>query len=302
MTRPDLGVVMAAIVTPMGPDESVNTDALAHLVDHYVDRGVEGIYCNGSSGEGLLLSPEERAEVTRTAVAAAAGRVPVIAHIGTLRTQEAVELGRAALGDGATAVSMIPPIYYPYPAQAIIDHYRAVMDAVDLPMILYNVPALTGHEFTEHSAGALLSDPRVAGVKQTAHNMYTLEQMRATYPDKIYFNGFDEVFLSALAAGARGTIGTTVGLQPRQFLTLRDKFNAGDLDGARTIQSRINAVVREIVDVGVFPAAKYLAGRGIGDMGPCRRPLPRLSSDDLARLDALAELIDHQDELTRQEA
>lgn len=292
VTAAELSVLMSATVTPMRADESVDLDAFALLVDSSIARGVEGIYCGGSSGEGLLLSLEERKAITRTAVEAAGGRVPVVAHVGTLRTADSIELADAALLGGAAAVSMIPPVYYSYSPEAITAHYRAVMDAVPLPMIVYNIPQFTGVEFTAASAGALLADPRVIGVKQTAHNMYTLERMRSAHPDKAYINGFDEVFLSALAAGARGTIGTTVALQIELFIAVRERFAAGDIPGAQRVQHRINDVVAEIVEVGVFPAAKYLAGRGIGDFGACRRPFPALNNGDRARLDALGDRIE----------
>ena len=174
-----LGVIMAAIVTPTNPDETVNHERFASLVEHIIGRGVEGIYCNGSTGEGLLLSVEERIAVTRTAIEASANRVPVIAHVGALRTQDSITLAAAAQADGAIAVSMIPPTYYSHSPEVIEQHYRSVMDAVDLPMIVYNIPQFTGVEFTVASAGGLLSDPRVVGVKQTAHNMYSVERMRS---------------------------------------------------------------------------------------------------------------------------
>lgn len=292
MVTPRLDLLMAAIVTPMREDESVNLDALGALVDAHLARGVEGIYCGGSSGEGLLLDTRERIDIVRTAVEAAAGRAPVVAHIGALSTREAIVLARAAEADGAVAVSMIPPIYYSHSAAAIEAHYRAVMDATELPMILYNIPQFTGVEFTAASAASLLADPRVVGVKQTAHNMYALERMRAAHPEKTFINGFDEVFLSALAAGAGGTIGTTVGLQVELFAAVRRRHLAGDPAGALRAQSRINDVVAEIVRIGVFPATKYLAGRGLADLGPCRSPLPRLDARDREELDALAETID----------
>ncbi len=294
-TAADLGVLMAAIASPVDPDGALRTDLLSTLVEDYVRRGVEGIYCCGSSGEGLLLSDDERTRVVETAVEAAADRIPVVAHVGALSTREAISLAQRAQRAGASALSMIPPIYYSYGAHAVVDHYRAVLDAVDLPLIVYNIPQFTGTEFTLESAGALLGDPRIIGLKQTAHNMYALERMKDAFPDKAYINGFDEVFVPALAAGARGTIGTTVGLQIELFLQARRLLEQGDLPGAQRVQSRINRVISELVAVDVFPAAKYLSGRsagGAGSLGDCRRPFRPLSPADRSRLDALGEELD----------
>lgn len=295
VTAADLGVLMAAIATPYDADDAVDTTAITTLVNNYVSRGVEGIYCCGSSGEGLLLSADERTSVVEAAVTAAAGRIPVVAHVGALSTREAIDLAERAQRSGASAISMIPPIYYSYGNQAIIDHYRAVLDAVELPLIVYNIPQFTGTEFTVDSGAALLGDPRVIGVKQTAHNMYALERMKAAFPDKAYINGFDEVFVPAIAAGARGTIGTTVGLQIELFRAARALLDAGDLAGAQRVQSRINHIIAELVAVDVFPAAKYLSGRsagGAGSLGDCRRPFRALAPTDRARLDGLGRTLD----------
>jgi N-acetylneuraminate lyase len=294
-TAADLGVLMAAIATPYDAEGAVDTRLLSTLVEDYVSRGVEGIYCCGSSGEGLLLSADERTAVVETAVRAAEGRIPVVAHVGALSTREAIELGRRAQRAGASALSMIPPIYYSFGIEAVLDHYRAVLDAVDLPLIVYNIPQFTGTEFTLETAGELLGDDRVIGLKQTAHNMYALERMKAAFPDKAYINGFDEVFVPALAAGARGTIGTTVGLQVELFQAARRLLDAGDLVGAQRVQSRINHVIAELVAIDVFPAAKYLSGRnagGAGTLGDCRRPFRPLSDEARGRLDALDATLD----------
>lgn len=295
ITAADLGVLMAAIATPYDSNDEVDVGCISALVEDYVARGVEGIYCCGSSGEGLLLSSDERTGVVEAAVAAAAGRVPVVAHVGALSTKEAINLARRAQASGASAVSMIPPIYYSYGNQAIVDHYRSVLDAVDLPLIVYNIPQFTGTEFTVDSAGELLADPRVVGVKQTAHNMYALERMKSAFPDKAYINGFDEVFVPSLAAGARGTIGTTVGLQVELFRAARSFLDDGDLAGAQRMQGLINHVIEELVAVDVFPAAKYLSGRSLGRagvLGDCRQPFRALSADDRERLDVLGRTLD----------
>lgn len=298
----DLEVLTAAIATPIDSDERVNYSALESLAAYYVDRGIEGIYCCGSSGEGLLLTDDERARVVKTVADAVSGRAPVIAHVGSLSTRAAISLAEQAQQDGASAVSMIPPIYYSYSGEAITAHYRAVMDAIDIPMIVYNIPQFTGTEFTTSSASDLLSDPRVIGLKQTSHNMFALEQMKSAFPDKAYINGFDEVFVSAMAAGAKGTIGTTVGLQLELFVAARERFEAGDMTGARRVQSRINEVVAELVAIDVFPAAKYLSGkRSIGSLGDCRRPFLPISGKSCQQLDRLSDRIDEFIALTASE-
>jgi len=279
--------IISALVTPMRADESVNYAALETLAHAQLARGVEGFYCCGSSGEGPLLRFDERKQVLATLVNAAQGKVPVIAHVGTPRTQDAVELAKSAEQDGASAVSLVPPYYYKYSREEIIAYYRRVLDAISIPVILYNIPQFTGVELDSLTAEALLGDEQVLGVKHTSHNLYSLERMIARYPDKVFFNGFDEIFLSSLAAGATATVGTTVNLQPELFLALRTAFRQGDIPKAQRLQQQINEVVENLVARGVFQSAKYLAGKGVVDTGPTREPFVALTATQREELDAL---------------
>ncbi|WP_313667452.1 dihydrodipicolinate synthase family protein [Atlantibacter sp.] len=279
--------IISAVITPMHADESVNYAALETLAHAQLARGVEGFYCCGSSGEGPLLRFDERKQVLATLVNAAAGKVPVIAHVGTPRTQDAVELAKSAEQDGASAVSLVPPYYYKYSREEIIAYYRRVLDAISIPVILYNIPQFTGVELDSLTAEALLGDEQVLGVKHTSHNLYSLERMIARYPDKVFFNGFDEIFLSSLAAGATATVGTTVNLQPELFLALRNAFRQGDIPKAQRLQQQINEVVESLVARGVFQSAKYLAGKGVVDTGPTREPFVALTATQREELDAL---------------
>ncbi|MBL7637873.1 MULTISPECIES: dihydrodipicolinate synthase family protein [Atlantibacter] len=279
--------IISAVITPMHADESVNYAALETLAHAQLARGVEGFYCCGSSGEGPLLRFDERKQVLSTLVNAAAGKVPVIAHVGTPRTQDAVELAKSAEQDGASAVSLVPPYYYKYSREEIIAYYRRVLDAISIPVILYNIPQFTGVELDSLTAEALLGDEQVLGVKHTSHNLYSLERMIARYPDKVFFNGFDEIFLSSLSAGATATVGTTVNLQPELFLALRNAFRQGDIPKAQRLQQQINEVVESLVARGVFQSAKYLAGKGVVDTGPTREPFVALTATQREELDAL---------------
>ncbi|WP_312774100.1 dihydrodipicolinate synthase family protein [Atlantibacter hermannii] len=279
--------IISAVVTPMHADESVNYAALETLAHAQLARGVEGFYCCGSSGEGPLLRFDERKQVLATLVNAAQGKVPVIAHVGTPRTQDAVELAKSAEQDGASAVSLVPPYYYKYSREEIIAYYRRVLNAISIPVILYNIPQFTGVELDSLTAEALLGDEQVLGVKHTSHNLYSLERMIARYPDKVFFNGFDEIFLSSLAAGATATVGTTVNLQPELFLALRTAFRQGDIPKAQRLQQQINEVVENLVARGVFQSAKYLAGKGVVDTGPTREPFVALTATQREELDAL---------------
>lgn len=295
--------LFAATVTPMRADETVDHDAMSALVDADIARGVEGLYVCGSSGEGVLLTADERIDVARTAVAAAAGRVPVIAHVGAMSTRESIRLAAAAAETGVAAISMIPPLYYGYTTSDVVSHLRSVIDAVDLPFVLYNIPQFTGRDISEGGFEELLALPQVVGVKHTSRNLYGAERIIHRHPHVDLVNGFDEFYLPALAIGARGAIGTTVGLQIDLFRALRRRFLDGDMTGARAVQVRINDTVEAMVEVGVFGAAKYLAGKYSVPLGRCRRPLPCLDDGAFTILDrAWERLQEHVDRTGSEEA
>lgn len=280
--------IFSALVTPTRADGSVDLGVLAEIVEEQLARGVEGFYCCGSSGEALLLTHAERREIVDTVTDKVAGRVPVVAHVGTVSTDQTIELAQAAQTAGVTAISMIPPYYYSFTGEEIEGYYRDVMDAVGVPVLIYNIPQFTRVAFSKDNASSLLADGRVAGIKHTDTSLYSLERMITAFPDKTFINGFDEQYLSALAVGARATIGTTVNIQPELFRRVRDRFDRGDLAGARRTQQQINDVVETLVAHGVFQSTKYLAAARGDVTGNCRAPFRPLDDEDRAALDRLA--------------
>lgn len=282
--------IFSALELPMHEDESLNYEALKELIEYELKLGAEGFYCMGSSGEGLLLTIEERMEALDAIVKYVAGRVPVIAHVGTIRTADAIKMAKHAQSLGIDAISMIPPYYYKFSMDEIIAYYEEVMAAVPgMPTIIYNIPQFTGVEFNKDNAGRLLSNPQVLGVKHTSSNLYSLERMKSFFPEKVYFNGFDEQFVGALAMGATATIGTTVNVFAPLFIKARDLFNAGDLKGAYEVQHQIGYYVEEMCKVGIFSAVKYLLEKFGIACGACRKPFHPLTDAEKAAMDKIAE-------------
>lgn len=263
--------IYSAIVTP-GNTDAVDEQSLEELVQKEISAGVEGIYCCGSSGEGPILTEDARNTVVDIVVEKSSGQVPVITNVGSVSTLQSIRLAQHAENAGADAVSLYPPYYYSFNEREIYDHYHSVMDSISLPVVIYNIPQFTGVEMTHQSSSRLLSDDQVLGMKHTSHNMYELERMTAEHPDKVFFNGFDEIYASALAAGATATIGTTVNFQAGLFHEVREAFTAGQVGVARSVQRRINDVVERLVSLGVFSAAKALTGRIFGFDGRIRPP------------------------------
>lgn len=290
VNKEGLKKIFSALIVPFHEDETVNYEMLRELVEFELKNGVEGFYCCGSSGEGLLLSLEERKKILETVLDQVGGRVPVVSHIGTIRTGDVIELAQHAKKAGAAAVSMIPPYYYKFSMDEILQYYLDVVNAVDdLGVIVYNIPQFTGVSFNKDNAGRLLDNDRVIGIKHTSTDLFGLERMITDYPDKVYFNGFDEIYLSGLAAGANAAIGTTVNLYPKTFKKVREYYQNGEMDKARKVQTLVNHRVEEMVKAGIFPAVKYILKKQGLDCGTCRRPFAPLSEDAKRRLDALIE-------------
>lgn len=283
--------IWSALITPTNEDESVNYEALERIVELQLKDGVEGFYCCGSSGEGLLLSLDERKKVLEHVLKAVNGRAPVVSHVGTIRTRDVIDLAQHAMSAGALAVSMIPPYYYKFSMNEIMGYYEDVIRALpDVPAIVYNIPQFTGVEFNKANAGRLLANENIVGIKHTSNNLYALERMGQAFPGKALINGFDEQLLGALSMGSCATIGTTVNLFAPLFHKVRDAFSRGEIAEAYRWQNAINMRVEATVKVGIFNAMKYgWTLRGV-DCGFCRapfRPLDGAARKTMADLMAL---------------
>ena len=269
--------IYSALFSPLGSHGELDKEKLKALVRFEIDHGVDGFYCCGSSGEALLLETEERKAVTEIVAGEVQDRVPFVVHTGTLSTRTAIELSYHAKKCGAAAVSLIPPIYYQYSPDEIEQYYKDVIATVDIGVIVYNIPHLTGISFSKKNA--FLNDPRIIGIKHTSMNLYDMERLKQAFPDKIMFNGFDETWFYALAAGADAAIGTMINIFPRLFKQIREEFRNGNITKAQILQKELNDFVEAILSVGLFPGAKYsMALQGI-DLGSCRKPFTPLNEE-----------------------
>jgi len=270
--------VYSALFSPLGRQGELDKEKLKTLIHHEIASGAEGFYCCGSSGEGLLLETEERKAVAEIVAGEVQDRLPFIVHTGALSTRAAIDLSVHAKKCGASAVSLIPPIYYNYSVNEIEQYYTDILNTVDIGVIVYNIPQFTSISFSKKNV--FLNDKRIIGIKHTSMNLYDLERIKQAFPDKIIFNGFDEIFLSGLSAGADAAIGLTINIFPKLFIAIREEFHKGNISGAKGLQLLINDFIEVILGAGVFPAAKYcMTLQGI-DIGPCRKPFAPLSEEN----------------------
>lgn len=267
--------IYSAIISPLSSDGGLDEKVLKQLVHFELAHGVEGFYCCGSSGEGLLLSDDERKRLVEIVVGESGGSVPVLAHVGSLSTRSAITLARHAEKTGVSAVSAIPPIYYKYTQAEINQYYQDIIDSVSLGVIVYNIPQFTGISFTTENP--LLKNEKIIGIKHTSMNLYDLERIGREHSDKILINGHDEIYVSAMAAGATAIVGTTVNIFPKLFVKIRQAFVSGKMDEARALQHRLNDAIEVFVNTNIFSAAKYAMEIQGVPVGLCRKPFIELT-------------------------
>ncbi len=281
--------IFPALLTPLDRNGRLEEDNLRRLVSVNIARGVDGFYVCGSTGEAFLLTPEERKRVLEVVVKQVAGQVAVIAHIGAIGTDLTLELGRHAASLGVDAVSSIPPFYYKFTPDEVVGYYLDLAKTLNIPLIPYNFPALSGVTLTGDLIRRLRTDPRVIGVKFTSNDLFQLSQMKNDDHDLIVYNGFDEIFLAGLAMGADGAIGSTFNFMPEKYIAIKKSFQAGNLTEAKIWQNQANEVIQVLIQTGkLLNAQKYLMGLQGIPCGECRKPFLPLTTQDKQNLEAIA--------------
>lgn len=285
--RKRLRGIFPALLTPLSDDGTeVNETALRRLVDMLVAAGVHGFFVCGGSGEGILLTPQERRRILEAVVDQTAGRAQIIAHVGAVSTAQAQELARhAAQVDGVDAIAAIPPIYFKVDAAALHDHYRMIAEAAgEMPLWVYNIPSSTGVEITAPVMSNLLSIPTVSGIKYSSYNLFDMKRILELRGDLTVHSGFDEVCVAGLSMGAHGAIGSTYNVLPTTFVKLFNAAASGDWPLAQSIQTQANHVIEALISVPLIAGMKaILTSWGIDCGGP-RRPQRPLTAEERTHL------------------
>ena len=269
-----------AIVTPMNPDGSVNYERYRELVEWQIQNGTDAIISCGTTGESSTLDHEEHIEVMRAAVEQAAGRVPVISGTGSNDTRYCIELSLEAQRLGADALLLVSPYYNKTSQRGLIAHYTAIADAVELPIILYNVPSRTGVDIKPETIARLAAHPRIVAVKEANGNISAAAQVAALCDIDIY-SGNDDQIVPLLSLGSKGVISVLSNILPQQTHDICAKWFAGDVAGSRALQLELLELANALFsDVNPIPVkeAMNLIGMQVGD---CRLPL--LGMDEAGR-------------------
>jgi len=283
--------IYTALVTAFDEQDRVNEAVQREIIKYQIEAGVDGFYLCGGTGEGLLLTVEERKRMLEIALDQVKGRAGIIAHIGAFQTQDTVELARHAGEAGADAISCLPPTWFYKPdADGLIEYYKRVAGASGLPLLVYNIPQRTGLQLTPGLMARLRSIGNVVGLKHATGNLYEMRQIiNMAKEDMVVFMGEDEYLLPALMYGAVGGIGGCYNVMPRYYVEIYETFVRGDYQKATEVQ------MREIEVASVFDDFEFIASmketvRLMGfDCGAPRSPNQPLRQEERTRLRARLE-------------
>jgi 4-hydroxy-tetrahydrodipicolinate synthase len=229
-----------ALVTPFARGGSIDEPALRALVEWQVVEGVHFLVPCGSTGEAATMTPEEQRRVIEIVVDVVEGRVPVVAGAASNDTKRAIALSKAAEAAGATHLLHTSPMYNKPPQRGIIAHYRAIADAVGLPIVVYNIPARTGSNVEAKTTLALAATPGITAVKEASGNLAQITDILRDRPAEFsVLSGDDELTLPVMAAGGDGVISVVSNATPRLMSELCECMRKGDLVGARDRHFRL---------------------------------------------------------------
>ena len=274
-----------ALITPMRPDGAVDEDAFGAFVDWQIQQGTHGIVPVGTTGESPTLSHDEHRRVVEIAVEVAAGRVPVVAGAGSNSTAEAIELTRHAKAAGADAALVVTPYYNKPTQQGMILHYTAIADAVDLPIIVYNIPSRSVIDMGVETMAQLARHPNIVGVKDSTANLARpLHTRRACGAEFVQMSGEDHTAVAFLAAGGHGCISVTGNIAPRLCSEMHRAWQDGETERAVTIQDRLLALHDAMFAESNPGPVKYGASLMGHGSGRCRLPLAPVSDATRAQV------------------
>ena len=286
----DMAGAYSALYTPFKKDGALNEEMVEKVIEYGISKGLKGFYLTGSTGEGFLLSKDERKRVFERAVKAAGGRAKLIAHVGCISSDDAVELAKHAAKVGIDWVSSVAPVYFGQNFEAAYDHYKRISSATDLPFMIYSL----GADIVPDRDAKFFDLKNVKGMKYTNYKYWTVQALRDRLSkEAIFFAGADEQVLPALATGIfSGCIGTSQNVIPAHFAKMCELAAANDFASAAALQAEVVRFVELLIarPNGSWHKSmmKYI-GLDCGEgRAPNGRPLAKAELKELfAKLDAL---------------
>lgn len=264
---------------------AISRERVALLTAHLIKKGVKGLYVNGSSGECIYQSVEERKVILEEVMKVAKGKITVIAHVACNNTEDSRILARHAESLGVDAIAAIPPIYFHLPDHAIAKYWNDISAAApNTDFIIYNIPQLAGVALTPSLFKTMLKNPRVAGVKNSSMPTQDIQMFKAAGGEGFtVFNGPDEQLVAGLAIGADGCIGGTYAVMPELYLTIFRYMQENKVEEARKLQYKADAIIYKMCEAkgNLYAVMKEILRRRENiDIGLVRLPLAQITADD----------------------
>ena len=277
--------VIPAFYACYDEEGNISPGRVRELTKYFIEKGVKGVYVNGSSGECIYQSVEDKKIVLENVMKEAKGKLTVIAHVACNNTKDSMVLAAHAESLGVDAIAAIPPIYFRLPEYAIAEYWNDISSAApNTDFVIYNIPQLAGVALTPSLFAEMRKNPNVIGVKNSSMPVQDIQIFKQDAgEDYIIFNGPDEQFISGRLIGAEAGIGGTYGAMPELFLKMNEYFENGDLDQARNIQYDINAIIYKMVSGhgNMYAVIKAILRENEDlDIGSVRKPLPALVEED----------------------
>lgn len=274
----------------------ISSERVKALVQYFIDKGVQGLYVNGSSGECIYQSVADRKQILEAVMEVAKGKLTIINHVACNNLKDSVELARHSEELGVDAIAAIPPIYFRLPEYSIAAYWNGISAAApNTDFIIYNIPQLAGVSLTPSLYKEMLKNSRVVGVKNSSMPVQDIDTfVTLGGEDYVVFNGPDEQFLGGRLMGAKGGIGGTYGAMPELFLRLNQLIADKDLETARQLQATINTIIGKLVSGHghMYAVIKEVIRINDGlDIGSVREPLTALTEADLVIAQEAAQLI-----------
>jgi 4-hydroxy-tetrahydrodipicolinate synthase len=279
------GSVVTAMVTPFQEDHSLDLDAARALASHLLDHGTQTIVVAGSTGESPTLTHKEKLELFRVVIEVARGRGQVVCGTGTYSTAETLELSREAEGLGADGLLLVTPYYNKPPQRGLLEHFGLVAGAVDLPIVVYNIPGRTATRIEHDTLLRLAELPNVVGVKDSTGDFQAISRLISEAPsDFEVYSGDDWATFGYVCLGAVGVVSVAAHLVGDRIREMCDLLFSGDIRGARTIHEELTPLFNALfITSNPIPVktALEMVGRPVG---PPRLPLVPATTEERARI------------------
>lgn len=279
---PEIKGIIAAMQTAMNADGSINETEMRRQINRQIDAGVDAVFCLGTNGEFYIMNTEEKIQVMEIFVDEVKGRVPVYAGTGCVSTKDTIELSMKAKEIGVDILSVITPYFAALNQDELFQHYSTLAEAVELPIVMYNIPARTGAALAPSTVGKLAEKyDNIVGIKDSSGNFNNILQYIDATKDTDFsvLSGNDALILWTLLAGGTGGITAIANILPEIMVSIYQNYVKGDMGAAKAAQSSI-APIRDCFKYGnpnsIVKCATNLIGQPVG---PCRAPFGMVSED-----------------------